>query len=246
MPDALEIYRRKRHFDRTPEPAGAPMAATGDVFVVHKHAARRLHYDLRLQFGGVLKSWAVTRGPSLDPADRRLAVHVEDHPFDYGSFEGRIPKGEYGAGGVIVWDRGRWIAMGDLEEDYRRGALKFRLLGDKLLGGWTLVRLKRREGERDNWLLIKERDEFARPGDGDALLREAPESVVSGHTLETLAARRSGEGPGGQTCPQTPSRGRADRSPRHWRSAAGGPAGFHRAAACYACRRTAGRRRLAA
>ncbi len=186
MPDALEIYRRKRHFDRTPEPAGAPTATTWDVFVIHKHAARRLHYDLRLQFGSVLKSWAVTRGPSLDPADRRLAVHVEDHPFDYGSFEGRIPKGEYGAGGVIVWDRGRWVPMGDPEDDYRRGALKFRLLGDKLLGGWTLVRLKRREGERDNWLLIKERDEFARPGDGDALLREAPESVVSGHTLETL------------------------------------------------------------
>ncbi|MBL8658723.1 MAG: DNA ligase D [Rhodospirillales bacterium] len=186
MPDALEIYRRKRRFDRTPEPAGKPAVAAGDAFVIHKHAARRLHYDLRLQFGDVLKSWAVTRGPSLDPADRRLAVHVEDHPFDYGSFEGRIPKGEYGAGGVIVWDRGRWVAMGDPEDDYRRGALKFRLLGEKLLGGWTLVRLKRREGERDNWLLIKERDEFARPGDGDALLREAPESVVSGHTLETL------------------------------------------------------------
>lgn len=191
MPDALEIYRRKRHFDRTPEPAGAATVDQGDAFVIHKHAARRLHYDLRLQFGDVLKSWAVTRGPSLDPADRRLAVHVEDHPLEYGGFEGTIPIGEYGAGGVVIWDRGRWVPMGNPEEEYNRGALKFRLLGEKLLGGWTLVRIKPRTGERDNnWLLIKERDAFARPGDGDALLREAPESVVSGQTVESLTPKR--------------------------------------------------------
>ncbi|MGZ9033227.1 MAG: DNA polymerase ligase N-terminal domain-containing protein, partial [Rhodospirillales bacterium] len=186
MPDALEIYRQKRRFDRTPEPAGTSAAETGSPFVIHKHAARRLHYDLRLQFGDALKSWAVTRGPSLDPADRRLAVHVEDHPLDYGGFEGTIPRGEYGAGGVIIWDRGHWVPMEDPEEEYRRGTLKFRLDGHKLLGGWTLVRLKRREGERENWLLIKERDDFARAGDGDALLREAPESVVSGQIVEAL------------------------------------------------------------
>ncbi|MDZ3837632.1 MAG: DNA ligase D [Rhodospirillales bacterium] len=198
MPDALEIYRQKRRFDRTPEPAGTSAAETGSLFVIHKHAATRLHYDLRLQFGDALKSWAVTRGPSLDPADRRLAVHVEDHPLDYGGFEGTIPRGEYGAGGVIIWDHGHWAPLEeDPEEGYRRGTLKFRLDGEKLLGGWMLVRLKRREGERDNWLLIKERDEFARPGDGDALLREAPESVISGKTVEAFTPpkaprRRSG------------------------------------------------------
>ncbi|HSO43434.1 MAG TPA: DNA ligase D [Rhodospirillales bacterium] len=197
MPDALEIYRQKRRFDRTPEPAGTSAAETGSLFVIHKHAARRLHYDLRLQFGDALKSWAVTRGPSLDPADRRLAVHVEDHPLDYGGFEGTIPRGEYGAGGVIIWDHGHWVPMEDPEEGYRRGTLKFRLDGHKLLGGWTLLRLKRREGERENWLLIKERDDFARAGDGDALLREAPESVVSGQTVEAL------------TPPKAPPRGRS-------------------------------------
>ncbi len=191
MPDALEIYRQKRRFDRTPEPAGTSAAGSGSLFVIHKHAARRLHYDLRLQFGDALKSWAVTRGPSLDPADRRLAVHVEDHPLDYGGFEGTIPRGEYGAGGVVIWDRGHWVPMEDPEDGYSRGTLKFRLDGHKLLGGWMLVRLKRKEGERENWLLIKERDDFARPGDGDALLREAPESVVSGQTVEALTPLKS-------------------------------------------------------
>jgi DNA ligase D len=188
----LEIYRQKRRFDRTPEPAGTSAAGTGSLFVIHKHAATRLHYDLRLQFGDALKSWAVTRGPSLDPADRRLAVHVEDHPLDYGGFEGTIPRGEYGAGGVIIWDHGHWAPLEENpDESYRRGTLKFRLDGEKLLGGWMLVRLKRREGERDNWLLIKERDDFARPGDGDALLREAPESVVSGKAVEAFTPPRA-------------------------------------------------------
>ncbi len=131
--------------------------------MVQKHAARRLHYDFRLQFGDVLKSWAVTRVPSFDPRVRRLAVHVEDHPLAYGDFEGVIPRGEYGAGHVLIWDRGTWVPTADPDDGYARGVLKFRLAGEKLTGGWTLVRLKRQES-RDNWLLIKERDDAAREG----------------------------------------------------------------------------------
>ncbi len=186
--DTLERYREKRRFDRTPEPTGAERAADGRLYVVQKHAARRLHYDLRLQLGDALKSWAVTRGPSLDPADRRLAVHVEDHPLDYGGFEGTIPKGEYGGGAVIVWDRGTWVPVGDPEEGYRKGRLKFRLAGEKLKGGWTLARMKSRGERTDNWLLIKERDDYARPGEGDAIYAEAPESVLSGRPIESLQA----------------------------------------------------------
>ena len=186
--DALDRYRDKRRFDRTAEPRGGETATEGRLFVVQKHAARRLHYDLRLQFGEVLKSWAVTRGPSLDPADRRLAVHVEDHPLEYGSFEGTIPKEEYGAGAVIVWDRGTWVPVGESEEGYRNGRLKFRLAGEKLRGGWMLVRLNRRGERTDNWLLIKERDVFARPGEGDAILEQAPASVLSGRLVESLNA----------------------------------------------------------
>src|SRR5512134_3192951 len=186
--DTLERYREKRRFDRTAEPEGAGRASDGRLYVVQKHAARRLHYDLRLQLGGTLKSWAVTRGPSLDPADRRLAVHVEDHPLEYGSFEGVIPKGEYGAGAVIVWDRGTWVPVGDAEDGYRNGRLKFRLAGEKLRGGWSLVRLSSRGERGDNWLLIKERDVFARPGEGDAILEQAPASVLSGRLVESLNA----------------------------------------------------------
>jgi bifunctional non-homologous end joining protein LigD len=138
---ALDIYRRKRDFHRTPEPRGAAGKSPGTSFVIHKHAARRLHYDLRLQYGGVLVSWAVPKGPSLDPGERRLAVKVEDHPRDYGAFEGNIPKGEYGAGAVIIWDRGRWIPEGDPAAGLRKGHLRFRLQGKKLAGGWSLVRM---------------------------------------------------------------------------------------------------------
>jgi DNA ligase D-like protein (predicted 3'-phosphoesterase) len=186
--DALERYRKKRDFSKTREPAGAAQAAGERLFVVQKHAARRLHYDLRLQFGETLRSWAVPQGPSLDPKVRRLAVQTEDHPLEYAEFEERIPKGQYGAGGMIVWDRGTWVPMGEPDEDYRKGTLKFRLAGEKLGGGWMLVRLKRKEGERgDNWLLIKERDSFARPGSEAAILDERPESVLSGRRVEELA-----------------------------------------------------------
>ena len=170
----LERYRAKRDFTRTPEPPGGKVTPETSVFVVQKHAARRLHYDLRLQFGDTLKSWAVPQGPSLDPQVRRLAVQTEDHPLEYADFEGRSPRASTAPGGMIVWDRGTWIPMGDAEADYRKGALKFRLAGEKLGGGWMLVRLKPKEGERgDNWLLIKERDPFARPGSAAASSRNA-------------------------------------------------------------------------
>ncbi|MBI4419789.1 MAG: DNA ligase, partial [Gemmatimonadetes bacterium] len=155
--DPLSTYRAKRSVERSPEPAGVVSPAEGRLFVVHQHAARRLHYDLRLEMGGVLRSWAVPKGPSANPADKRLAVLVEDHPIEYGDFEGMIPEGNYGAGAVIVWDRGRWIPLGDPEEGVKKGKLLFELQGYKLRGKWTLVKLKKGEKE---WLLIKERDAF--------------------------------------------------------------------------------------
>lgn len=186
---ALEEYRRKRHFDRTPEPSGKAGAKTkgkAGRFVVQKHDATRLHYDFRLESDGVLKSWAVPKGPSLDPAERRLAVEVEDHPLDYGSFEGIIPKEEYGGGTVVLWDRGRWRPKGDVAEGFRKGHLKFQLEGEKLQGGWNLVRLKGDEA-KPNWLLIKENDDTARPlAEGD-ILEERPESVASGRSLDEIA-----------------------------------------------------------
>lgn len=198
----LDLYRAKRDFSRTREPAGKarPGAARGQggAFVVHKHAARRLHYDLRLEHDGVLWSWAVTRGPSLDPGEKRLAVHVEDHPLDYRDFEGTIPEGNYGAGAVIVWDDGRWLPEGDPAKGLAKGHLSFTLEGHKLKGGWHLVRLKPRGREaRDNWLLIKAQDAAARD-DGDILEAE-PASVKSGLTVEAVAAGKvasAGKGKG--------------------------------------------------
>jgi bifunctional non-homologous end joining protein LigD len=162
-PDALAAYRAKRSPDRTPEPFSGVAAPGGRSFVVHKHAARNMHFDLRLEWNGVLLSWAVPRGPSYDMADKRLAVHVEDHPLEYGEFEGVIPAGNYGAGGVIQWDRGDWVPLEDIDEGFEKGKLLFELRGLKLRGKWTLVKLKKGEKE---WLLIKERDAFAKsPGD---------------------------------------------------------------------------------
>lgn len=190
----LSQYRARRDFTRTQEPIGkAGVAACADYprFVVQKHDARQLHYDLRLEVDGVLKSWAVTRGPSLDPAEKRLAVEVEDHPLDYGDFEGTIPKGEYGGGTVMVWDRGFWMPEGDIpaDEALRRGELKFLLAGSKLEGGWVLVRMKvDRTGQgRVNWLLIKHRDVYADPGDKGGLLH-LDRSVASGRTMAEIAA----------------------------------------------------------
>src|SRR5437870_12942659 len=183
-PDPLTTYRAKRSLDRTPEPgAGQPRpaaeASACRLFVVHKHAARRLHWDRRLEMSGVLKSWAVPKGPSRDPADKRLAVHVEDHPIEYGDFEGLIPEGNYGAGAVIVWDRGVWVPIEDPVAGFAKGKLLFELRGYKLRGVWTLVKIKK---SVKDWLLIKERDAYAATN-GAAC---PPGSVLSGLTVEEL------------------------------------------------------------
>jgi bifunctional non-homologous end joining protein LigD len=191
----LDDYRRKRRFDRTAEPPGEEAAAAGRIFVVQQHAARRLHFDFRLELDGALKSWAVPKGVSVDPADRRLAVHVEDHPVEYADFEGTIAEGEYGAGAVIVWDRGVWEPIGDPHKGYRDGKLKFHLRGEKLRGAWTLVRMRGRAAEDgDNWLLLKEQDDAAVPRARGDIVLERPESVLSGRTLAEVAA--SGDPPG--------------------------------------------------
>ncbi len=188
--------------------------------MVQRHAARRLHFDFRLEMDGVLKSWAVPRGPSLDPAERRLAVHVEDHPIEYGGFEGVIPAGQYGGGTVMLWDRGKWEPIGDPKQGYAEGKLKFRLHGERLRGAWTLVRMGGRAGReaRDNWLLIKEQDEEARPGKGTALLSGADRSVLSGRIMEEIARdadrvwdSRTGEARAQRTQRQPASRTSAER-----------------------------------
>ncbi|MEP7138289.1 MAG: DNA ligase D [Caldimonas sp.] len=184
MKNALEPYFGKRDFTVTREPKGGRSSKGALSFVVQKHAASHLHYDFRLELDGTLKSWAVPKGPSLDPADKRMAVHVEDHPIDYGGFEGEIPKGQYGAGSVIVWDNGTWEPVGDPEAGYRAGKLKFRLHGKKLEGGWTLVRMRGKGNERQEpWLLIKERDEAARPASEYSVVEAEPGSVLSGRTI---------------------------------------------------------------
>jgi bifunctional non-homologous end joining protein LigD len=195
---ALEEYQRKRDFRKTPEPTGARTPHRGKApaplsFVVQKHAASRLHYDFRLELNGVLLSWAVPKGPSLDPGEKRLAVHVEDHPLDYGGFEGVIPKGQYGGGTVLLWDRGTWTPEGpEPEAAYRNGVLKFRLDGEKLHGHWALVRMggKAATERNENWLLIKERDEQAEPGSDAALVEDNPLSVATGRSMEAIAADR--------------------------------------------------------
>src|SRR5215467_1828458 len=183
-PDSLSTYRAKRSADTSPEPVGVVSPVPGRLFVVHKHAATRLHFDLRLEMAGVLRSWAVPKGPSYDMNDKRLAVRVEDHPLEYGDFEGIIPSGNYGAGGIIVWDRGEWVPLEDWREGLEKGKLLFELKGYKLHGTWTLVKIKKSEKD---WLLIKERDAYVRqPGD------VFPEqSVLSGLTVEEVKAGKS-------------------------------------------------------
>ena len=188
----LEKYQAKRHFDKTAEPRGADAPAASPAgrlsFVIQKHAARKLHYDFRLELDGTLKSWAVPKGPSLDPKEKRLAVHVEDHPLEYGSFEGDIPEHEYGAGNVIVWDRGVWTPVGDAAAGYSKGHMKFTLDGEKLSGGWALVRMGRQQEGKDNWLLVKERDDAAREGREAEVTELLPDSVLSGKAARPAKA----------------------------------------------------------
>jgi bifunctional non-homologous end joining protein LigD len=186
---ALETYRKKRKFDVTAEPRGHKARRRGFAYVIQKHAATRLHYDLRLELDGVMKSWAVTRGPSLDPDDKRLAVHVEDHPIEYNKFEGTIPKGEYGGGTVMIWDRGTWEPEGDPHKGYAKGHLEFVLHGDKLRGRWHLVRMHPRKGDRhQNWLLIKASDDAARSKRDADVLEDEPLSAVTGRSIDEIAA----------------------------------------------------------
>ena len=191
MNQPLEEYNRKRDFAATPEPSGQPKRGRGGTrrkaskalqFCIQKHDATRLHYDFRLELDGTLKSWAIPKGPSLNPKSRRLAVHVEDHPLDYATFEGHIPEGHYGAGEVIVWDRGVWIPQGDAQAGYEKGKLKFELQGEKLSGVWNLVRT-RMDGNKEQWFLIKSSDEVARPESEYDIVAEQPHSVLSDRTI---------------------------------------------------------------
>lgn len=190
----LAEYQKKRDFTRTLEPKGkSPVKRSTLAFVIQKHAARALHFDLRLELDGVMKSWAVPKGPSLDPTVKRLAMQVEDHPVEYNTFEGSIPAGEYGGGTVMLWDRGSYSFWEDdpdpverLREGYAKGDFKFELLGKRLKGTWVLVRIKRGSPDKPQWLLIKHRDEFAKPG--SEIVEEEVTSVATGRTMDEITA----------------------------------------------------------
>jgi bifunctional non-homologous end joining protein LigD len=191
---ALEEYRKKRRFGVTPEPEGAksgPKRRRKKLsYVIQKHRATALHYDFRLEWNGVMLSWAVPKGPSLDPSVKRLAMQVEDHPIEYNKFEGIIPEGEYGGGTVMIWDRGTWTPeVDDVDAALKKGELKFSLDGEKLHGSWVLVRTRRRGEERPAWLLIKHRDAYASKRD---ITEEEPRSVVSGRLLVEIARDEGG------------------------------------------------------
>jgi bifunctional non-homologous end joining protein LigD len=197
QPARLGEYRRKRDFSRTAEPRGGRRTTAAKLaYVIQKHAASHLHFDLRLELDGVMKSWAVPKGPSLDPAVKRLAMQVEDHPIEYNAFEGTIPKGEYGGGTVMIWDRGTYTYGGDEDQDpeealrqgYARGDFKFVLHGKRLKGSWVLVRTRRGDPKRAQWLLIKHRDEFAEPG--SEVVEEYLSSAATGRTMDEIAAGR--------------------------------------------------------
>jgi bifunctional non-homologous end joining protein LigD len=176
--DKLSVYKAKRDFSITSEPAdGGAEGVEALQFVIQKHWASRLHYDFRLELGGVMLSWAVPKGPSYDTADKRMAVRTEDHPISYNQFEGEIPAKQYGAGKVIVWDEGTWHPVGDPEQGLKAGNLKFELRGHKMLGKWALIKIKGRDERQEPWLLIKEKDEFVRPSSGFSVVDEFPDSV---------------------------------------------------------------------
>jgi bifunctional non-homologous end joining protein LigD len=190
----LKTYREKRNFKTSPEPAGknAPSAKSAGIYVIQKHRASQLHYDFRLEYGGTLRSWAVPKGPSLDPSVKRLAMQVEDHPVEYARFEGVIPEGEYGGGTVMVWDKGTWTPEGeDIGEALKKGDLKFTLKGKKLHGSWVLVRTKGYGHNADrSWLLIKHRDRYASQQDITTL---QPKSAISGRLLADIARENGGD-----------------------------------------------------
>lgn len=211
----LAPYRAKRDFKKTSEPEGKAGRREGFSFVVQKHDASRLHYDFRLELDGVLKSWAVTKGPSLVKGEKRLAVHVEDHPLAYADFEGTIPEGQYGGGTVLVWDRGTWEPEGDPHEGYAKGRLSFRLDGEKLHGTWHLVRMAKRPRERqESWLLIKADDAYARTGDEPDILEESPLSVKSGRSIEEVAPGKTAKSPSKRKATSKKSAAPAKRATR--------------------------------
>ena len=210
MASRLSTYWKKRDFGVTSEPRGEVAARHPRLsFVIQKHAASRLHYDFRLELDGTLVSWAVPKGPSLDPHVRRMAVHVEDHPLSYAGFEGVIPKGQYGAGTVEVWDRGTWAPIEDPREGLARGRLKFELEGEKLHGNWMLVRINNRRDERQEpWLLIKENDEAARPAAEYDIVQEMPQSVMR-EKSEERRAKTKGKAKGNAKAESKPEAPRA-------------------------------------
>jgi bifunctional non-homologous end joining protein LigD len=193
MPDPLKKYRQMRDFGETPEPSGGkPRKGKLPMFVIQKHRASRLHYDFRLEMEGVLKSWAIPKGPSYDPTVKRLAMMTEDHPYDYGSFEGVIPEGNYGAGNVIIWDTGTWefIEPGDDPvKALQQGKLTFRLYGKKMFGEWALVRIKGRSPKGNEWLMLKHRDQYANANVD--VTEVAPRSVVSNLDVDEIGAERT-------------------------------------------------------
>ncbi|MDB5801749.1 MAG: ligD [Rhodocyclales bacterium] len=203
-PDALKTYKAKRNFSVTTEPPEGGVAnEEGLSFVIQKHWASHLHYDFRLELDGTMKSWAVPKGPSFDPKDKRMAVHVEDHPISYNTFEGQIPEKQYGAGKVVIWDKGTWIPVGDPRDGYRQGKLKFELHGHKLQGHWTLVRMRGKGEKQEPWLLIKEQDQYVRPASEFSVVDELPDSVAK---LKTPTAAKNHAAKTGRT---TSSRGGA-------------------------------------
>ena len=185
MSDKLLKYNKKRDFDKTLEPEGKSEESDEELkFVIQLHMARAKHYDFRLEWEGVLLSWAVPKGPSYNTKDKRLAVKVEDHPLSYRNFEGTIPKGEYGGGTVMLWDEGIWEPLGDVDEGLSKGELKFRLRGTRLVGNWVLIRLQSKSNEsKDNWLLIKEKDDFAKDDDG---ISDFQTSVRTGRNIDEI------------------------------------------------------------